>query len=152
MKKKILGMSDAWSTIRLSHWPSEPVYYIVDCRISDLISICHSQWCFFLQLFLHFCDWFFSKVNKTRDRGKEAQWGWKVKKIGGATSNGWTESAPYGWNRVSWYAKYWGEGGSGPPGPPVPASLSPLLLLLATLETLPHKVIWNLSRFVFKMD
>ena len=32
--KKILGMSDAWSTSRLSHRPSKPAYYIVDCRIS----------------------------------------------------------------------------------------------------------------------
>ena len=30
--KKILGTSDAWSTSRLSHQPSEPAYYIVDCR------------------------------------------------------------------------------------------------------------------------
>ena len=29
-KKIILGTSDAWSTSRLSHWPSEPAYYIVD--------------------------------------------------------------------------------------------------------------------------
>ena len=29
MKKKILGMSDAWLTIHLSHRPSEPAYYIV---------------------------------------------------------------------------------------------------------------------------
>ena len=29
----MLGTSDAWSTIRLSHRPSEPAYYIVDCRI-----------------------------------------------------------------------------------------------------------------------
>ena len=33
-EKKILGTSDAWSTSRLSHRPSEPAYYIVDCRIS----------------------------------------------------------------------------------------------------------------------
>ena len=33
MKKKILGMSDAWSTSPLSHRSSEPAYYIVDCRI-----------------------------------------------------------------------------------------------------------------------
>ena len=33
MKKKILGMSDAWSTSRLSYRPSEPAYYIVDCQI-----------------------------------------------------------------------------------------------------------------------
>ena len=35
MKKKILGMSDAWLTSRLSHRPSEPAYYIVDFRISS---------------------------------------------------------------------------------------------------------------------
>ena len=29
------GTSDAWSVSRSSHWPSEPVYYIEDCRISD---------------------------------------------------------------------------------------------------------------------
>jgi len=34
MKKKILGTSDAWSTSCLSHRPSKPVYYIVDCQIS----------------------------------------------------------------------------------------------------------------------
>ena len=33
-EKKILGMTNAWSTSRLSHWPSEPAYYIVDFRIS----------------------------------------------------------------------------------------------------------------------
>ena len=33
-EKKILGTSDAWSTSCLSYRPSEPVYYIVDCRIS----------------------------------------------------------------------------------------------------------------------
>ena len=32
-EKKILGMSDAWSTIRLSHRLREQAYYIVDCRI-----------------------------------------------------------------------------------------------------------------------
>ena len=32
-EKKILGTSDAWSTSRLSHPPSKPAYYIVDCRI-----------------------------------------------------------------------------------------------------------------------
>ena len=34
LKKKILGTSNAWSTSRLSHRPSKPAYYIVDCRIS----------------------------------------------------------------------------------------------------------------------
>ena len=32
-EKKILATSDTWSTSRLSHQPSEPAYYIVDCRI-----------------------------------------------------------------------------------------------------------------------
>ena len=36
MKKRILGTPDAWSTSRLSHRPSEPVYYIVDCQILGL--------------------------------------------------------------------------------------------------------------------
>ena len=35
-KKIILGTSDAWSTIRLSHRPSNPAYYIVNWRISTL--------------------------------------------------------------------------------------------------------------------
>ena len=29
-EQKILGTSDAWSMSRLSHRPSEPVYYTVD--------------------------------------------------------------------------------------------------------------------------
>ena len=29
----MLGTSDTWSMSRLSHRPSEPVYYIEDCRI-----------------------------------------------------------------------------------------------------------------------
>ena len=29
-EKKILGTSDTWSTIRLSHRPREPAYYIID--------------------------------------------------------------------------------------------------------------------------
>ena len=37
MRKKILETSDPRSTSRLSHWPSEPTYYIVDCRISYLV-------------------------------------------------------------------------------------------------------------------
>ena len=32
-EKKILGTSEAWSTSRLSHRPSEPAYHFVDCRI-----------------------------------------------------------------------------------------------------------------------
>ena len=35
-ENKILKMSDAWSTSRLSHRSSKPVYYIVDWRISKL--------------------------------------------------------------------------------------------------------------------
>jgi hypothetical protein len=31
--KKILGTSDTWLTSHLSHRPSEPVYYMVDCQI-----------------------------------------------------------------------------------------------------------------------
>ena len=30
-EKKNLGTSDTWLTSHLSHWPSEPAYYIVDC-------------------------------------------------------------------------------------------------------------------------
>ena len=33
MKKIIFRTSEAWMTSRLSHRPSEPAYYIVDCRI-----------------------------------------------------------------------------------------------------------------------
>ena len=33
MKKIILGTSDAWSMSRSSHQPSDPAYYIEDCRI-----------------------------------------------------------------------------------------------------------------------
>ena len=32
-KKKILGTSDAWSKSHLSQGPSNPAYYIGDCRI-----------------------------------------------------------------------------------------------------------------------
>ena len=39
-KKVILETSDAWSTSHLFQQPSEPEYYIVDCRISgDVIII-----------------------------------------------------------------------------------------------------------------
>ena len=43
----MLGTSDAWSTSHSSQHPSEPAYYIVDCRISIIIG----------QIFLkmHFC-------------------------------------------------------------------------------------------------
>ena len=46
MKKKILGTSDAWSIRQSSHQPSNPAYYIEDCRIfieifeSNFINIC----------------------------------------------------------------------------------------------------------------
>ena len=33
-KKIMLGTSDTWSMSHLSHLPSEPMYYIEDCRIS----------------------------------------------------------------------------------------------------------------------
>ena len=39
-QKKILGASDGWSTIRLSHHPSNPAYYIVNWRISYFNSQC----------------------------------------------------------------------------------------------------------------
>ena len=44
MKKIMLGSSDAWSMSRLSHQPSDPAYYIEDCRISnrELRSYCHN--------------------------------------------------------------------------------------------------------------
>ena len=35
MKKIMLGTSDTWLMSRLSYRPSEQVYYIEDCRISD---------------------------------------------------------------------------------------------------------------------
>ena len=28
-----LGMSDTWSTSRVSHWSSKPAYHIIDCQI-----------------------------------------------------------------------------------------------------------------------
>jgi hypothetical protein len=34
-RKMMLGSSDAWSTKRLPHRPSEPVYYILDWWISN---------------------------------------------------------------------------------------------------------------------
>ena len=34
MKKRIHTWNDAWLTSRLSHWPIQPVYFIVDGRIS----------------------------------------------------------------------------------------------------------------------
>ena len=37
-EKKIFGMSDAWSTSCLSHRPIEPVYFIVNCRIYELVT------------------------------------------------------------------------------------------------------------------
>ena len=45
MKKKIiLGTSDAWSMIRLSHRPSDPAYYIVNWRISELERQASASW------------------------------------------------------------------------------------------------------------
>ena len=42
-KKIILGTSDAWSTSRLSHRPSELAYYIVDWQISrQVFTLCMS--------------------------------------------------------------------------------------------------------------
>ena len=38
-EKKILGTSDAWLTSRLSHRPSDPVYYIEDCWMSCLFGL-----------------------------------------------------------------------------------------------------------------
>ena len=46
-EKKILGTSDTWSTSRLSHRPSEPAYYIVDCRISSLVQCMEASLCYF---------------------------------------------------------------------------------------------------------
>ena len=40
MKKIMLGTSDAWSMSHSFHRPSEPAYYIEDCRI---LSICGSK-------------------------------------------------------------------------------------------------------------
>ena len=40
MKKRILGTSDPCSTSHLSHRPSEPGYYIVDCRILNVMILC----------------------------------------------------------------------------------------------------------------
>ena len=42
MKKIILGTSDAWWTIRLSHRPSDPAYYIVNWRISTTNDACYA--------------------------------------------------------------------------------------------------------------
>ena len=38
-KNVILGTSDAWLTSRLSHRPSEPAYYVVDCRILNYVRL-----------------------------------------------------------------------------------------------------------------
>ena len=48
MKKKILETSAAWSTSRLSHRPSKPAYYIVDCQIFNQI------YCDFSQIYYDF--------------------------------------------------------------------------------------------------
>ena len=39
-KKIMLGTSDAWSTCRLSKWTSKLAYYIVDCRIFSVCTVC----------------------------------------------------------------------------------------------------------------
>ena len=39
MKKKILGISEAWSKSRLSHRPSKPAYCIVDCWILGTVGL-----------------------------------------------------------------------------------------------------------------
>ena len=61
MKKIILGTSDTWSMSRLSHWPSDPTYYIVDWRIftlslanQELILQCR-RWLFAAKIWL--TDW-----------------------------------------------------------------------------------------------
>ena len=36
----MLGTSDAWAMSRSSHRPSEPAYYIEDCRISNTFGSC----------------------------------------------------------------------------------------------------------------
>ena len=41
MKKIMLGTSDAWSMSRSSIRPSEPAYYIEDCRIFALCGSAH---------------------------------------------------------------------------------------------------------------
>ena len=51
-KKKILGMSDTWSTSHLSHRSSIPAYYIANCWILELrfktveryFYCCHMKW------------------------------------------------------------------------------------------------------------
>ena len=45
MKKIILGTSDAWSMIHLSHRPSNPPYYIVNWQIFDGQSVPGSKMC-----------------------------------------------------------------------------------------------------------
>ena len=56
-EKSILGMSDAWLTSCLSHQPSEPAYYIVDCQIFNafLLNCCNNS--LFLQMTLpNYCN------------------------------------------------------------------------------------------------
>ena len=47
MKKKILEKSDTWSTSSLSHQPSKPAYFIINCQITyfgpkllDFVYVC----------------------------------------------------------------------------------------------------------------
>ena len=50
-KKKILGTSDAWSTIRLSHRPSNPAYCIENWRIcSNYVQQCRPYQCSFSRI------------------------------------------------------------------------------------------------------
>ena len=42
-KEIVLGTSDTWSTSRLSHRPSAPAYYNVDCRISTLTHLAQKK-------------------------------------------------------------------------------------------------------------
>ena len=53
MQKILLGTSDAWSTIRLSHRPSDPAYYIVNWRIlwTSCFKVGHTHWQSFSHLF-----------------------------------------------------------------------------------------------------
>ena len=88
-----------------SKWPTQKFNIFQNCQFS---------------IFFTKISWFGPWVS--------SQWCRKVKNIGGATSKGWAESAPHGWNRVNWSAKYWG-GPVAPLAPPVPAPLSRIELI-----------------------
>ena len=80
----MIGTSDAWSMSRSSHWPSDPAYYIEDCRILTMLRNSQSFFQGNFQLFKHFkgicilggnCFWFWFKTNchthcKTESRNK----------------------------------------------------------------------------------